>query len=128
LTEKIINKIFAIKDVLVVKNVKGSDLLKAIENGVSKYPSLDGRFPVTSNITFTFDCDKPSMERVVLDSVYVDNIPLDLEKYYKLVTKYFQAKGNDGYESLVDSEYIIYPEADIYIEKVPIEFFSIYVI
>jgi len=113
---------------LVVKNVKGSDLLKAIENGVSKYPSLDGRFPIISNIKFTFDSDKPPMERVLLDSVYIDNLPIDLNKYYKVVTKYFQAKGNDGYDSLVDSEYLIYPEADIYIEKIPIEFFSIFVI
>ena len=89
LTEKMINKIFAIKDVLVVKNMKGSDLLKGIENGVSKYPSLDGRFPITSNIIFTFDSDKPAMERVLLDSVIVDGLPIDLNRYYKVVTKYF---------------------------------------
>lgn len=120
LTEKMINKIFAIKDVLVVKNMKGSDLLKGIENGVSKYPSLDGRFPITSNITFTFDSDKPAMERVLLDSVIVDGLPIDLDRYYKVVTKYFQSKGNDGYDSFVNSEYIIHPEADIYVEKIPI--------
>ena len=32
--------------------VTGSQLLEALENGVSKYPELEGRFPQLSGVSF----------------------------------------------------------------------------
>jgi len=37
--------ILPINDTLVTIEVTGQQLLDALENGVSKYPSLEGRFP-----------------------------------------------------------------------------------
>lgn len=43
--------ILPINDTLVSIVVTGKQLLDAFENGVSKYPSLDGRFPQVSHFS-----------------------------------------------------------------------------
>ena len=44
--------ILPINDTLVTIEVTGQQLLEALENGVSKYPSLEGRFPQVSEALF----------------------------------------------------------------------------
>lgn len=44
--------------------VKGETLLEALENSVSKYPALEGRFPTISNIEFEYDPSAKAMERI----------------------------------------------------------------
>ena len=48
--------ILPINDTLVTIEVTGEQLLQAFENGVSKYPNLEGRFPQVSrrHITYVF--------------------------------------------------------------------------
>ena len=125
-TEKLIDKILAIKDVLVVKEVSGTLLYQALENSVSKYPSLDGRWPLLSNIKFSFDPTLPPMQRIIPSSLLVMQQPIDLNRNYKVCLKYFQAIGSDGYDMLKNCPYLIDPRADIAMEKIPLEFFSYY--
>ncbi len=40
---------------LVKTRITGENLHKALENGISKYPSLEGRFSMVSNIVYTFN-------------------------------------------------------------------------
>jgi 5'-nucleotidase len=44
-----------IEDKVVVKAVKGSQLLQALDNAVAMYPNLSGRFACFSNLEFTWD-------------------------------------------------------------------------
>ena len=71
--------------------VKGQQLLEALQNGVSKYPALDGRFPQVSNISYTFDPSRDSHDRIV--AVQVDGKPLDVTREYSLATRDFMVKG-----------------------------------
>lgn len=48
--------------------VTGKQLLRLLEEGVSGYPSLEGRFPQVSGIRFEFDAKKPKYERVNVES------------------------------------------------------------
>ena len=44
ITYDTINKIFAVPDYVVVLIINGQQLHQVLENGVSKWPSFDGRF------------------------------------------------------------------------------------
>ena len=80
-----------------------------LEVSVSKYPSYDGRFLITSGVTFTFDAAKPPMSRVLHDSVKVHGYPIDIKKEYKVGLRDYTAKGGDGFTCLKDCPYYINP-------------------
>ena len=84
-------------DCLVKLEVTGEQLLLALENGVSKYPQLEGRFPQVSGMSFTFDPSKPSGSRVSASLVQVGEERLQKNKTYTLCTKLYIAHGKDGY-------------------------------
>ncbi|KAK3949877.1 Metallo-dependent phosphatase-like protein, partial [Pseudoneurospora amorphoporcata] len=95
---------FPFEDPVVVIKVKGSAVWQALENGVSLYPALEGRFPQVSNIKFTFDPQRPPGKRVT--SVHVvgvgeNNGPIDLDRVYTMATRGYMARGKDGYSSLL---------------------------
>lgn len=116
------NKLLAIQDLLVVKQLTGQQLLECLENSVSKYPSLDGRWPLLSNISLSFDPCLPAGQRIV--SITINGQNIVPTQHYKILMKYFQAQGYDGYDAARDAPYILAPEADIQMQQVPIHFFS----
>lgn len=81
-----------------VIEIKGSDLLAALEVGIDTYPTEKGAFPHIGGMSFTFDSKKPAGKRVV--SAMVGTAPVDPEKTYKLATNDFIAAGGDGYVML----------------------------
>ncbi|HAJ37813.1 MAG TPA: multifunctional 2',3'-cyclic-nucleotide 2'-phosphodiesterase/5'-nucleotidase/3'-nucleotidase [Chloroflexi bacterium] len=92
--------------------LKGSDLLLALENGVSRAENPDnegtGRFPQVAGIRFSWDGSKPAGERIV--SAEVRNAdgsysPIDPDAVYQVVTNDFMRRGGD--------EYTIFAEAAI---------------
>jgi 5'-nucleotidase/UDP-sugar diphosphatase len=85
-------------NVTVVLELKGSDLLAALENGVSRIEDTAGRFPQVSGISFRFDSAKPAGNRV--SDVKVGGQPLDPGKAYRVATNDFIAAGGDGYDAL----------------------------
>jgi len=102
-------------DETVAVKVTGEQLLECLENGVCKYPAMEGRFPCVSGIKFKFDPTKPPMSRVVPGSVYVakksngpprldEYRPMELTETYSLMTKEYLAKGKDGYTSLASAD------------------------
>ncbi|KAJ8109139.1 hypothetical protein ONZ43_g6218 [Nemania bipapillata] len=94
---------FPFEDPVVVIRVLGQAIWDALENGLSQYPALEGRFPQVSNIKFEFDARKPSGSRITSASIGGD--PIDMAKKYVLVTRGYMARGKDGYDSLlVESE------------------------
>jgi len=90
---------FPFEDPVVVLMASGQQIWDALENGVSQYPALEGRFPQVSNMTFKFDATKPSGSRIV--EATIGGEPIDMGKQYKLVTRGYMGRGKDGYDSLL---------------------------
>ncbi|KAJ2976705.1 hypothetical protein NUW58_g8020 [Xylaria curta] len=94
---------FPFEDPVVVIRVSGQAIWDALENGLSQYPALEGRFPQVSNIKFAFDAGKPPGSRIV--SASISGEPIDMARKYVLVTRGYMARGKDGYDSLlIESE------------------------
>lgn len=91
-------------NIVVLKEVSGADVLAALENGFSKYPAYDGRFPNISGMRVVFDATKPAGSRVT--QVTVGGEPLDVNKTYRLATNDFIAAGGDEYTVLADDSII----------------------
>lgn len=51
-------------DPILVARIKGLTFKKALENGVSGWPNFDGKWPIMSGCTFSFDPDKPKGEKI----------------------------------------------------------------
>ena len=60
--------------------VVGRQIIAALENGVSKYPTLEGRFPQVSGITFGFDPTKLPGQRIDPRHVKVQGSFIELDK------------------------------------------------
>ena len=98
LTLEDLDTILLFDNQLVVIPVKGEELLRCLENGVSLAGERAGRFPQVSGISFSFDATLPVGQRIL--QVKVGGVPLDLQKIYTMVTTDFLVgHGNmDGYE------------------------------
>ena len=71
--------------------VTGKAIREALENGVSNYPALEGRFPQVSNIRFEVDYSKPPGSRVQIASIGDDLI--DDAREYVLATRGYMGSG-----------------------------------
>lgn len=100
-------------DPLAVIELTAENLVKALENGVSKYPAMEGRFPCVDGVRFSFDPKKTSGERIVEGSVTIRDKesqefkPLDMNRTYTVCSKAYLLKGKDGYDSFVDAPVLI---------------------
>ena len=118
-------------DPMVVLRLTAAQLLACLENGVSQWPRLEGRWPCLSGVAFEFDGEAPPGRRVVRGSVTVAREPLDFgggdggngggnggdgdgdgdgaagARTYTLATKEYLAKGKDGYDCLADCPVVI---------------------
>lgn len=102
-----LKSILPFEDNLVVIEVTGQKLYEALENGVSQYPTLEGRFPQIGGMRFEFDPYKPCYSRINPSKVEIKDSTLDLNKLYKLCTKKYLFNGKDGYISFKNSKVII---------------------
>lgn len=57
--------IMPFEDAVIVRNLKGKDILEALENGLGAYPSQEGRFPQVAGISVEWDSSRPPGQRVV---------------------------------------------------------------
>jgi 2',3'-cyclic-nucleotide 2'-phosphodiesterase (5'-nucleotidase family) len=80
---------------LVVLEMRGRDLRRALENGFAQLPNQVGAFPQISGLTVRVDASRPVGQRVV--SVQVGNAPLLPTKTYRVATNDFLAAGGDNY-------------------------------
>ncbi|KAF2642541.1 5'-nucleotidase-like protein [Massarina eburnea CBS 473.64] len=93
---------FPFEDPVVVLKVTGKQIWEALENGVSNYPALEGRYPQVSNIVFEVDYSKPPGSRI--PKVDIGGEKLDEEREYVLATRGYMGRGKDGYTSLLIEE------------------------
>ncbi|CAL8106599.1 unnamed protein product [Orchesella dallaii] len=91
-------------DSLVVLKVSGTQLVETLENGVSQYPKLEGRFPQISGLRFAFDPSKPAGSRIDPKFVKVGDEYIQPHQFYRLVTKEYISTGHDGYNVLATAE------------------------
>jgi 2',3'-cyclic-nucleotide 2'-phosphodiesterase (5'-nucleotidase family) len=91
-------------NIVVTLTLNGAELKTMLENGVSRMPAVDGRFPQVSGICFTYDIAQPAGSRVT-GAVLADAsgnctaTPVDLTagSSYKIAENDFMANGGDGY-------------------------------
>lgn len=87
---------------LVALKMTGQEIVEALENGVSKVESAEGRFPQVSGLKFFYDSKKPSGSRIVQVQVKSGDSysPIRLTATYTVVTNAFMADGGDFYASM----------------------------
>lgn len=94
-------------DPIAVLNASGEQVWRALENGVSQWPKLEGRFPQVSGCSFVFDPSKPPTKRINPKDIIIGDEQLDLKKQYKLTTKEYLASGKDGYDVFKECEILL---------------------
>ncbi|MDO4711836.1 MAG: 5'-nucleotidase C-terminal domain-containing protein [Peptostreptococcaceae bacterium] len=87
--------VFPFGNTVMVKEVKGSDIVAALEHGTNEYPNEKGAFPHVGGITFTLRVNASVGKRVT--DVKIGGQAIDMEKTYKVATNDFMAAGGDGY-------------------------------
>ncbi len=95
--------------------LKGADVVAALENGVSGLTLVDGkvqregaggRFPQVSGLRFTIDPTQAPGSRIVSVEVLGEDgeyAPIDPEAVYSVVTNNFMRTGGDGYTMLAEN-------------------------
>jgi 2',3'-cyclic-nucleotide 2'-phosphodiesterase (5'-nucleotidase family)/predicted AlkP superfamily phosphohydrolase/phosphomutase len=91
-------------NIVVTLQVNGAELKTMLENGVSRMPAVDGRFPQVSGLCFTYDITAPAGARVTgavrqaADGACT-GAPVDLTAAttYTILENDFMGSGGDGY-------------------------------
>ena len=98
ITEARVSDLLPFGNRVVSMMVAGAELRAILENGVSKLPADDGRFPQLSRASFTFDAARRVGRRVT--DILVGEKPVDPKQTYRLPTVDYVANGGDGYSML----------------------------
>ncbi len=83
---------------IAVTEIPGSQLLAALENGVSQVEKGAGRFPQVSGMTLVYDAKAEAGKRV--SEVMVGGAALEADKLYKVAVNDYMLGGGDGYAAL----------------------------
>lgn len=91
-------------NVVATLSIDGAELKTYLENGVSRMPSIDGRFPQVSGLCFTYDITAAAGSRVTSavrqasdGSCTGAKVDLSAGSTYSLAINDFMASGGDGY-------------------------------
>jgi 2',3'-cyclic-nucleotide 2'-phosphodiesterase (5'-nucleotidase family) len=93
---------------VVTVEVTGSDLKRALENGLSQLPAPNGRFPQVSGLVIDAEVRRPAGDRIV--SLKVGGAPLDESRTYRVAINDFMLQGGDGYTAFRDATALLPPE------------------
>ena len=104
ITKGDILEVFPFGNYIVVKEVKGIDIINALEHGVRDYPEPVGGFPHVAGMSYKIDPSKEAGNRIV--DLKIKGEPVDLNKTYTLATNDFMAVGGDGYTMLGEGELV----------------------
>ncbi|XP_073811610.1 snake venom 5'-nucleotidase isoform X2 [Musca autumnalis] len=99
--------IIPMRDPLILLEITGKCLYEALENSVSGYPKLEGRFPQVSGVTFAFDPSKPPGQRIDPQLVQVGDEYLNMEQKYKICIKSYIYNGCDGFTMFKDAKVLM---------------------
>lgn len=111
LTKRDLIEILPMLDETVILQVTGAQLADVLENGVSQYPKMEGRFLQVSGIKFVFDGAKEPGERVLKDSIMLTtpegDVRVDENGSYTVATKAYLAEGKDGFAVLKEAKVMV---------------------
>ena len=94
ITYKMMGKMIPVLDAICLLEVPGKILKEALENGVSKYPSYDGRFLSVSGVSFAFDPNLPAYKRIQKESIRMEKGEFKEENLYKVAVKGYLVLGS----------------------------------
>ena len=83
------------QNTLATFQLKGSDVIAALENGVGQVEDGAGRFPQVAGMSYTWNPAAEPGSRIV--SVMVGGEPIDPEATYGVVSNNYMRGGGDGY-------------------------------
>jgi 2',3'-cyclic-nucleotide 2'-phosphodiesterase (5'-nucleotidase family) len=86
---------------IVVVEIAGRELKRAMENGLSQLPRAAGRFPQVSGIALEFELARDPGNRVL--AMKIGGAPLDEGKAYRVAVLDFLARGGDDYTMFADA-------------------------
>jgi len=99
-----VNTVLPFGNVSVRASVNGATLKAMLENGVSRMPAIDGRFPQVSGLCFTYNIEAAPGSRVTsvvrqANDGSCSGAPVDLTAAsgYTIATNDFVVAGGDGY-------------------------------
>ncbi|HEY5903166.1 MAG TPA: alkaline phosphatase family protein [Anaerolineales bacterium] len=91
-------------NVVTTLSVNGAELKTMLENGVSRMPGVDGRFPQVSGLCFSYNIEAAAGSRVLsavrqMPDGTCTGAPIDLTagSTYKIAENDFMSSGGDGY-------------------------------
>jgi 2',3'-cyclic-nucleotide 2'-phosphodiesterase (5'-nucleotidase family) len=89
---------------IVVVEMAGAELRRAMENGLSLLPRASGRFPQISGIALEFELAGTPGSRIV--AMRVGGAPLDEGKTYRVAVLDYLARGGDDYAMFASAKRI----------------------
>jgi 5'-nucleotidase len=94
------------QNTLATFQLKGRDIVAALENGVSQVEEGAGRFPQVAGMRFTWTrARKPGDGRIIQVEVQDETgwQPLDMDKTYVVATNNYMRGGGDGYKIFAEA-------------------------
>jgi len=99
------------QNTLATFQLSGSDVIAALENGVSQVEEVKGRFPQVAGLKFKWDPAKPAGEGRIIE-VQVDNngtwTAIDPAASYGIVSNNYVRGGGDGYDMFAERAENVY--------------------
>jgi 5'-nucleotidase / UDP-sugar diphosphatase len=88
------------QNTLATFQLKGSDVIAALENGASQIDQGAGRFAQVAGLRYSFEASKPANSRISDVQVMEGGAwkPIDPDKVYGVATNNFMRAGGDGYK------------------------------
>lgn len=83
-----------INDSMIVMEMMGSTILRALEHAVEGLPGFPGSFLNVAGIMYTFDINKSPR----VQEVYINNLLLNENKKYLVALNSYISKGGDGFD------------------------------
>jgi len=106
ITRRDITKELPYRNKVILLKVTGSQILQALEHGLSGLKDVLGRFPHLSGLQVTYDRNQAIGKRIV--SVQINKKELKFDTLYTLATSDYLAGGGDGYAMFSQAERLHY--------------------
>ncbi|NLA54020.1 MAG: hypothetical protein GX858_06695 [Clostridiales bacterium] len=79
---------------MMLVETSGQTIWDALQNGISSWPSTNGKFPQIAGLTYAFEGGEPN---TLTEVTLTGGNPLNMDEKYKVVINSFLAGGGDGY-------------------------------